>query len=180
MPTQQLNFFATYGDIGKVLDEFEEGGGVTYVRTGLFECDVPQVFGTYRAINSLSIAVDGNVNNVPGYLILKEGICDPITIRKVQQKSGGVKFAIDQYQNHDTLYFQSGGTFSNQIIVPGKIGVTNRTAISGALYSSFAKLVTKNFCKVKTYYVGQEAHSLWQNGMRLGLSLKASPDLDLR
>ena len=180
MPAKQMNFYATYGDIGNVLEEFEAAEDVVYVLTGLFDSDVPQVFNSYRAINSLSVAADGDANRVPGYLIVRKASRNQVAIRRVPQKSGGVKFAIDQSLNPDSLYFQSGGAFSDKIIVPGKIGITHVTTISSSLYGSLSRLVTKNFCKVKSYYVGREAYASWQNGMRLGLSLKASADIDLK
>jgi hypothetical protein len=178
MPAKQMNFYATYDDIGKVLEQVEAQERVKYVLTGLFDVDTPQTFETYRAINSLSVSIDGDANHVPGYLILKES--NAIAIRKVPQKLGGNKFAIDQSLIQDSIYFQSGGTFSNEIIVPGKIGFAYETPISRSLYSAFAKIIMKNFSKVKSYYVGREAYALWQNGMRLAPSLRASVDIDLK
>src|ERR1700722_2557812 len=178
MPTKQTNFYATYNDIGEVLEQFEAEEHVNYVLTGLFDIDTPQIFRTYREINSLSVSVDGEANHVPGYLIITEP--NHIAIREVPQKIGASKFAVDQSQIPESLYFQSGGRFSNKIIGPGRIGIARQTPVSGKLYGTFAKVIVKNFRKVKSYYVGQEAHALWQNGMRLGLSFKASADIDLR
>jgi hypothetical protein len=178
MPSKKMNFYATYRDIGQVLEQFEAEEHVVYVLTGLFDIDTPQLFGTFRAINSLSISTDGDANHVPGYLIVTES--DQIELRRVPQKVGADKFAVDQSQITDSLYFQSGGAFSNEIIVPGRIGITHPTPISIKLYGAFAKIIVKNFIKVKSYYVGPEAYTLWQDGMRLGLSLKASADIDLK
>jgi hypothetical protein len=178
MPAKQMHFYATYNDIAKVLEQFEAEEHVLYVLTGLFDSDAPQVFETFKIINSLSVSTDGDANHVPGYLIVSER--NQIAVRRVPQKIGGNKFAIDQSLVPDSLYFQSGGVCSNEIIVPGKIGMLHQTAISRRLYSSFAKLVMKGFSKVKSYYVGREAYALWQNGMRLGLSIKASADIDLK
>lgn len=162
-----------------MLEQFEaEQHHVIYVLTGLFDNDTPQIFETYRAINSLSVSIDGDANRIPGYLIVTEP--NQIVGRKVPQKIGGNKFAVDQGHIPDSLYFQSGGVFSNNIIVPGRIGITRQTPISRKLYGAFAKIIVKNFSKVKSYYVGREAYALWQNGMRLGLSLKASADIDLK
>jgi hypothetical protein len=178
MPAKQTNFYATYDDMGKVLEQFEAEEHVVYVLTGLFDIDTPQIFETYRAINSLSVSRDGDANHVPGYLIVREPA--QISVRKVPQETGGNKFAIDQILVPDSVYFQSGGMFSNKIIVPGKIGITYETSISRKLYGALAKIIVKNFWKVRSYYVGREAYALWQGGMRLGLSLKASPDIDLK
>jgi hypothetical protein len=126
----------------------------------------------------LSVSIDGDANHVPGYLIVTEP--GQIVIREVPQQLGGSKFAVDQNLIPHSLYFQSGGAFSNKIIVPGRIGITHQTPISKRLYGAFAKIIVKKFSKVKSYYVGREAYALWQNGMRLGLSLKASADIDLK
>jgi hypothetical protein len=178
MPAKQISFYATYDDIAEVLQLFEAKERVLYVLTGLFDIDTPQIFETFRAINSLSVSTNGDANHVPGYLIVREP--HQIAVRKVPQKIGGNKFAIDQMLIPDSLYFQSGGVFSDKIIVPGKIGILHPTAISKELYSSFEKFIRKNFSKVKSYHVGREAYALWQKGMRLGISLKASPDIDLK
>jgi hypothetical protein len=178
MPAKQTNFYATYDDIGEVLEQFEAEEHVVYVLTGLFDIDTPQYFETYRAINSISVSIDGDANHIPGYLIVTEP--NQIAVREVPQKVGGNKFAIDQSLIPNSLYFQSGGVFSNKIIVPGRIGITHQTPISRKLYGAFAKIIVKNFSKVRSYYVGREAYALWQNGMRLGLSLKASADIDLK
>jgi len=178
MAANQTSFFATYNDMKNVLEQFEREENVLYVLAGLFDIETPQVFETYRVLNSLSISVDGDATHVPGYLIVSD--IKKIAIREVPQRSGGSKFGIDQAKIPDSLYFQSGGVFSNEIVVPGRIGVTYQTPISRRLYGTFAKLIVKNFIKVKSYYVGSEVYDLWKNGMRLGLSLKASPEIDLK
>jgi hypothetical protein len=66
------------------------------------------------------------------------------------------------------------------MIVPGKIGIAHQTPISKGLFGAFAKLLTRDFSKVKSYYVGPEAYALWQNGTRLGFSVKASAEIDLK
>jgi hypothetical protein len=178
MASTQTNFYATYNDVAKVLEQFEAQERVTYVRTGLFDQRTPAIFEAFRAINGLSISLDGNAHLVPGYLIVSDP--DAIAIREVPQLAGGTKFAIDQQLIKDSLYFQSGGLFSDQVIVPGKIGITYQTAVAKRLYRTFAKILVSKFSKVRSYYVGSEAHVLWQNGMRLGLSLKANTDLNLK
>jgi hypothetical protein len=174
----QINFYATYDDISKVLEQFEAEQRAIYVLTGLFDVESPQIFQTYKAINSLSVSIDGDANRVPGYLIVTEP--DRIAVREVPQKIGGKKFAVDQLLIPDSLYFQSGGMFSKEIIVPGKIGIVYQTHIAGNLYGSFAKIIRRTFSKVKSYWVGREAYALWENGMRLGLGLNASADIDLK
>jgi hypothetical protein len=175
---KQTHFYATYDDIAEVLQLFEAEGHVLYVQTGLFDSDTPQIFETFRAINSLSVSVDGDANLVPGYLIVNER--HHIAVEKVPQRVGGLKYAIDQGVIPDSLYFQSGGVLSDKIIVPGRIGILRQTAISTNLYNSFARIMKKDFNKVKSYYVGRQAHTLWREGMRLGISLKASTDIDLK
>ncbi len=137
MPSKQRNFFATYNDIGKVLEQFEAGEHVVYVLAGLFDIDTPQFFETYRAINSLSVSLDGNVHHMPAYLIVTEA--NQISIRKVPQKTGETKFAIDQSQNQNSLYLHSGGVFSDKIIVPGTVGIAYQTPESRKLYDAFAE-----------------------------------------
>lgn len=178
MPSKQLNFYATFKDLETILEQFEAQERVTYVRTGLFDSDIPIFVGTFRAINDLSVSTDGDANHIPGYLVVANR--DQVTARKVPQRGGGDKFAIDQSQVPDSLYFQSGGVYPGKIIVPGRIGIVHLTSVSKRLYDSFAKLLVRHFTKIKSYYVGQEALDLWQNGMRLSLSLKASKDIDLR
>jgi hypothetical protein len=178
MAAKQINFYATYDDIGEVLEKLEAREDVMYVQTGLFDSDRPHIFESYKAINSLAVSVDGDANHVPGYLIMRKA--SQIVMRKVPQKSGGIRFAVDQNLIPDSLYFQSGGMCSNTIIVPGRIGIVHQTAISKGLFEIFARFMVKNFSKVKSYYVGREAYALWRNGMRLGLGLKASTDIDLR
>lgn len=126
MPSKQLHFFATYNDIANVLQQFEAQQSVMYVLAGLFDRNCPQYFETYKVINSLSVSPDGDPNRIPGYLVV-----DPlhkILVREVPQKDGGQKFAIDQYLNPETLYFQSGGLFADKIIVPGRIGIVHQTS----------------------------------------------------
>lgn len=164
MSAKQTNFYATRGDIAEVLAQFEAAQRVIYVLTGLFDIDTPQIFETHRTINSLSVSTDGDANHVPGYLIVTDR--NNLAVREVPQKTGRTKFAVDQSLNPDSLFFQSGGTFADRIVVPGRIGITHLTPDSKRLYSAFAKLIVKNFSKVKSYYVGREAYALWKNGMR--------------
>jgi hypothetical protein len=178
MPATQTNFYATYSDVEEVLALFETKERVTYVLTGLFDTNVPQTFETFRAINSLSVSTAGDANDVASYLIVTHR--NKVATREVPQRIGGTKFAVDQNSNPDSLYFRSGGTFSNKIIVPGTIGIIHQTSVSKKLYGALLRIIVKNFSRVRSYYVGPEALTLWKGGMRLGLSLKASPQIDLR
>ena len=178
MPSKQLHFFATYDDIAEVLEQFELEQPVTYVLTGLFDHDNLNSFETFRAINSLAISADGDSNHMPGYLINNRS--KRIAVRRVPQKTGGQKFAIDQCLNQDALYFQSSGIFGKEIIVPGRVGIVSETSDSKKLYGAMSRLIMRSFRKVASYRVGPGAVRLMETGTRLGLSLNASRDLDLK
>jgi|HubBroStandDraft_5_1064220.scaffolds.fasta_scaffold47223_3 hypothetical protein len=75
MPANQENFFATYDDIGNVFEQFEREEKAVYVLAGLFDVETAQIFKTYKALNSLSVSVEGDSNHVPGYLIVSDPKC---------------------------------------------------------------------------------------------------------
>lgn len=171
-----INVFATRADWQKVLSRIEEQLAMYYVRGGS-QSGPPWRVETHEKIEDFGFANSGNVNTEVVYLCFCKDT--DIKIRSVEQRSGTRMDFIDQQTNPDTIAIKAGGKFGSNVIVAGQIGTISDSDWSLRAYSEFKKEVCKKFMKLKSYYVGDEAHDLLRDGWRLTANIRAPREYDL-
>lgn len=88
-------------------------------------------------------------------------------------------YAVDQVNNPQTIALQTGGRHGEYQLIAGQIGTVGNGAQSDELYAIFAKNIRKQFEKIKSFYVGPEAVSMLDAGIRLSATPKSPQAYDL-
>jgi len=157
------NLFATRGDLEPGLADAERSRELRHV--------------SLAGMEGLGISRTGN-HLEPSYLVAPRNVA--VAARAVPQRKGGVLFALDQMENPSTFVFQPGGIFEQQCLVAGHIGTIHEDPIGKELLQDFSRAVTRGFKKVRSYWVGPEALTLLDSGVRLvTISAKEPSEYDL-
>src|SRR5262249_19906892 len=93
---------------------------------------------------------------------------------------GGTRFFFDQLMNPRSLILSPGGVFQGKCIIAGQVGTCTTARESEDLLRLFARELRRQFTKVRSYYVGEEALRMLESGMRLTTGVQSPVDYDLR
>jgi hypothetical protein len=178
MTSRRIGFFATGDDMAGLLSTFETSRPCQYTLCGLFLEREPKTARSHKEIPDLGIATHPTSAANPTYLVSLDG--ETIAIREVKQKAGGVRFAIDQLMNENTVALTPGGRYGNDVLLAGQIGTASTSPQSRALCKILANLVRQRFSKVNAFYLGSEALNAWKAGARLTIAVQSPPEFDLR
>jgi len=159
-------FFATEKDLSQLLKHVVAARSLQFVAGGLF--DSP----TLQSMPFLS-KPDPTTN----YLVAERDLT--IEVRAIIQKSGGQKFAVDQLANPKTIAIRPGGLIDEHCLIAGQVGTASDDQTARNLFKLFTSEMRKRFFKIKSYYVGEEAAQLLDNGVRLTTNPKSQVLYDL-
>jgi hypothetical protein len=174
----QRLFFATADDLLPVFERVETKHHLAYTLCGLFTSSKFQSFSSGAALPSLRVpAVHPNAIAGAQYLVTPAGQ-SPV-IREVTQNGGGVRYAIDQLVNPDSITIQSGGIYPPDILLHGRVATISSTVFATQVQRAFSSAVGKLFQHIRAFYVGSQAHELWRTGYRLTHSAKSPREYDL-
>ena len=110
---------------------------------------------------------------VPGGMKIRE--------REVRLATGGRNFHVDQLENQESITFHIGTAARDRVLLPSRFGSAWRNPIADRIERKFrAELKRQGFRRIKAYWVGPEAYSLWKTGWRLTVGAEAAPEFDLR
>jgi hypothetical protein len=172
------HFFATADDLMPVFARAESGRALTYTLTGLLES--PRLttvargadLATLRAPASAPDAIGG-----PAYLVTAAGAA--VRTREVPQRDGGVRYAVDQLSNPDSVALAHGAFFGPDVLLNGWVGTASDSPMSKALFRAFASAVGKQFARIKAFWVGPQAADFLRRGYRLTGSAHSPREYDL-
>ncbi len=128
--------FATREDLLELLDSVEALRSIQYVRAGLFSCSSPVAANSARNIEHLGIASSGDQNHEPIFLALNSD--SPVNVRLVPQRCGGVKYAVDQIKNPESVVIKTGGEYGSEALISSQIGTATNYTDSLSLIHVFA------------------------------------------
>jgi hypothetical protein len=177
MAKNLIQFFATKDDILPVTGWVESQRRIKYVRTGLFEDQKTAVYRRADDLPNLGIATSESAIGGDCYLVADADLT--INIRKVPQVVGGVRYAVDQFQNPQTVAFQAGGFWAEEILLYGRVGTASDDTGSIGLYRLFASAIRKHFVRAGAYYVGPAAKQCAIQGCRLTIGAQSPREFDL-
>lgn len=173
----QRHFYATAKDLLPVFELVEAKIPLGYTRTGLFDEDTYATFDSGAELPTLTKAlVVTSAVAGPGYLVTERASL--IRSRGIQQNDGRKKFAIDQLMNPDSIVFQHGGFYSDQILLSGRISTASDTPVATRLQRAFSTALTKKFVRVKAYWVGPDALAILERGARLTIGATSPSEFD--
>ena len=178
MAKNQISFFATKSDLESLLRAIESKRQLLFVTTGLFDSPRVEPMESVLAARDLGRIDVGDANQSACYLVANREIA--VEVRSVPQKSGGVKYSVDQLANPRTIAFRPSGSFGERCLIAGQVGTASDNPSSLELFQMFSKEVRNQFAKIKSFYVGKEAGELLDKGWRLTANAKSPTLYDLK
>jgi hypothetical protein len=173
-----VDFFATRTDLLDLLGHVDVSLPIHYVEAGMFDKPTLTEYVSASQIPNLGTTKASDSNTGERFLLAYRST--PFLVRPVPQKRGGVRFAIDQQANPDTVAFASGGQFDGRTIVSGYIGSCSNSDVSAELFRTLASLIRQRWSKIRSYSVGPEAVILLDSGGRLTANQRSSREYDLQ
>jgi hypothetical protein len=167
---QAIHFFAAKDDLSTVLDAVEARCDVSYVECGLFDAPDRQPFSSFRFLPTES-------PERRFLLLLKGAVCD---VRKVAQRRGGFKFAVDQMANPGTAVLRLGFELNESQLIAGEVGTIHDDENASFLVRVFSAEVERRFKRIKAFWVGPEAMARLEGGARLTTNINSPKEYDLR
>lgn len=178
MKSLSTYFYATSNDLIGLLNAVESERALRYTETGLFDSPDLMQHSSLAALQELGVAQHGDMNHQACFLTSDRNV--PIKVREVPQRSGGMKYAVDQLINPSTVALRLGGLFQQHCLISSMVGTA---AVDDHLGTEILKLIrteiTKQFDSLNGTYVGTEAHLLFKKGVRLTANANSPVEYDL-
>lgn len=172
-----IDIFATRKDLIDLLVDVESERSIHYVEAGMFVTPEPTQFQSCSQIPVFGAIRVASANLASIYLVADAEIS--FTIRPVPQRKGGIRYAMDQRMNPDSVALYPGGQFDDRTILAGSIGTCTDSPASLVLLRTIATLIQK-WAEIKSYAVGPEAERILEAGGRLTASLRSPREYDLQ
>ena len=180
MASKQTHFFATRKDLEQLAEMLESNRQIKYVRSGLFDNPNPVVYKSLLDYAELGIKRTGQVTTADNMFLVFDTASPEVIIEPVPQITGGMKYAIDQRRNQETINFRPGGLFGADNLIAGNFGTISMHPTSIEIYYLFRKTVIKHSSKIGYAYVAREALELMKKGVRMvTMGIDSPPEYDL-
>jgi len=172
MRSTQIFFFATKEDLVEVIKFIESDFKVHYAQAGLLDEKI-SVIPSLLTIEDWSHVEYGDWNFNTMYLILPES--ETLQIREVPQRGGGIKYAVDQMKNKDSVVISLGRKYKKEAIIASKIGTISDTKFAKHLMISL-NVHFKKYKKVDKFYICSNALREATDGVRLTTDVRSLDD----
>lgn len=179
MKSRQVMFFAVFEDLEPIMKEIESLCEIKYYKMGLHDNkDISNISSIFK-VSNVGFTSSGDWNRVDNYLILKKPVS--LNVREVPQKTGEIKFAIDQLNNSKSIELKLGGIYleKKNVIVAGRFSTVSEDNDSSELFKLFAAKYKREFKKIGAFYVGKNAQKKLMEGWRLVTNEKSPREYDL-
>ena len=173
-----LNYFASRNDLLKVLKAIEAKIDLHYIEAGMFD---DTILGEYACAADVPwLAVPSRETDLGGRHILMGHAATLFKWRTVPQRRGGVRFAMDQRPNPDTLAIGPGGVVDDYMVLAGRAGFCSDDAqLAQKLLRRFRMTAVREWTRIKSYLVSPEAAALLDAGARLCADARSPKEYDL-
>ncbi|UYZ59319.1 hypothetical protein [Hymenobacter latericus] len=160
-----MRFYATREHLLSVIAAIESRYSLKYCETGLFDSPEATSYPSLGLIPKLGIALRDSAHS-PNYLVLSTS-CE-VQVRAIPQRSGGIKYAVDQLSNPDTISFRPGGIHKEGVLIEGTISTAYKAEFSQPIIKLFRRAIAQYFQKFDYgCYIGVQAKLLAEQGWRL-------------
>jgi len=179
MKNKQMMFFAIIEDVEKAILDIESIIEVQYYKTGLLDIKSIPTYKSVFDTPNIGFTFSGDWNRIDNYLITKKSTT--VNVREVPQRTGEMKYAVDQMNNPKSIEMKLGGIYQEKgnIIVAGRIATISEDADSNQLYKLFTTKIKKELKKIGAFYVGKKAEEKLKLGWRLVTNEKSPKEYDL-
>ena len=172
-------FFSLMEDIDCLVLEFEAMNKVRYCLVGMHDSEAVPTYSSLRDLPNVGYVTVGDWNRIDTYLISR--VSSPVVIRTVPQRSRGVKYALDQRENPQTVEIKLGGIYSaaGNVIVAGRLATVSQDSESLNMYTLLSRLLKTHFRRIESFYVGKHAEEKLYEGWRLVTNSRLPREYDL-
>lgn len=172
-------FFALLKDIENIIQEFESMIEIQYYKTGLLDSKSIPTYNSVFDVPNVGFTLSGDWNRIDNYLISKKSAF--LNIREIAQRTGEMKFAVDQMNNPKSIELKLGGIYKEKenVIVAGRVATISEDSDSLELFKLLSNKIKKEFKKIGTFYVGESAEQKLKEGWRLVTNEKSPREYDL-
>lgn len=177
MKANRINFYATGADVRELLRFLESACRVSYTLMQNSVVRDQMTYKSWREIPHLGVATKASSAHCDQFLVLKEG--QPLTVREIIGESKERRYLVDQLLNEDSVTFNAGGLWNDDVILMGWVASTYGGPVSRELLGYFSSAFRRHFRKVKGVWVGPEADKVWRTGSRLTINAFAAREFDL-
>jgi hypothetical protein len=173
MKSKQLFFFATKRDLFELVNFLDSSFNIKYAEAGLLNNKVNCISSLHSAIE-LHLMEYGDWNFNKRYIVLPRDV--DLQIREIQQRAGGVKYAVDQMKNNDSIVIFLGGKYNEEAIIASKIGTISQTEFATNMMKNLSAYF-KKYKKVEEFFICSEALKAAEEGLRLSTDIQSIDDL---
>jgi hypothetical protein len=171
---KHILFFGTKQDLLPMLQLVESSGPIKYVRMGHFRQGAVEVCNFGSEIPDLGKATANSSINCESYLV-----CEPDTPVNLRPVGRAGLICIDQLVNPDTVTFTPAGILNEEMLLHGRVATVSDSKPAQYLMRRFHSAIKKNFGKIKAFYVGPNARTLFERGTRLTAAAQCPREFDL-
>ncbi len=178
MNGKEIIFLLTAEESFEIYHEIDSSTKVNFFQAGLFDDNNIKVYTSILELPHIGFVLTGDWLRNERYLILnKEAKLD---VRAVPQKKGGIKYAVNQKTNFDSIIFKPSGIFQERIIVAGSVSTVWDTESALELYKMFSSKIKMKTRRIGSYFVGRKAEEKLKLGWRLVQDAGFSSEYDLK
>lgn len=167
MHSKQISFFSTTADLDEVLSSAGRERPFKLIKAGLFAEVSPLVLPSFDLLTASD-----------HYLIIDNSL--DVEVRRVPQRNGSVRFAIDQLKNAKSVVVRPGGLVGDGKLLVGQLGTSSSDKDSLKLYRLIHSRMLALFIKKMPYYVGRNALRLYNEGVRLVHGMSTPDEYDFK
>jgi len=172
MKGNRIMYFSNSNNLKSILTTFVNNFDVDFIETGLFDT---KDFSRKKIEEIVAPNVPfGDWVHNDRYLIIEKD--NPVFIREVPQRRGGMKYAIDGNKNPDSLLIVIGGAFDENTIIAGEIFMSSKTDFTTKSFGFFNGVFKKNFLFKKGWFISNEI----SNDVRLTTCISSPSSSDMK
>ena len=161
-PKQRL-IFATKSDLIPGIMNLESRHPLKYIVESVYDSnDDVLEYDSLLQFSDLGIHKTGE--HIHGSLLVMDHSKE-VQIEARPQRTGGIKYFVEEDGNPFAIAFWPGGIFKDTFLIRGTIRTRHSdNDVSNELFKVFSKEITKGFQKIENCYIGPEALSLAKKG----------------
>ena len=173
-------FFVLASDIEPLLRKLESSYQVHYYKAGMFDNPKTPNYSSSIQFPNLGFALVDESIATDSYLVMPKSV--EMNVREVPQRAGGIKYAVDFLVNEASVELKIAGIYEAEenVLIAGRIAILNKNEFATSFFKTFSNLMKKEFRRVDTFYVGNEAYKRLQEGWRLVINVRAPKQGDLK
>ena len=175
--TQRRHFFALPDDLLPVFDAVEAKTPVAYTLTGMFDAADAPFVRAGSLLPSLHFPAESTSSSCPTYLVTLGAA--HVQLRAVSVRSKGIRYAVDQLANPESVVLTHGGFDAGGVLISGRVATASDAPAAKRLQASYAAAIGKTFKRVNAYWVGPRAMDHLRGGGRLTHSAASPAKFDL-